>query len=415
MDKLSFHGMFRDLLLKLHDFAALETHPLAQAIELPAGGKLSRGEFLRQSIFSEIDRLKPGNPPMPPSSPEQRAYLILYHRYVEGMPIHELAAKLAISDRQLRRDHSRALQGLAGRVWERYYHPTIANRTSTARTGRKEPATTEFSSNIERLDFGEILRGVAATIQPWADAEGLELQLQIPDQTVEVQADRVVVRQILISLFSLLLHTQSGKHIRFGLMEELQQAGVYLEMESEPEGVVSDDQSGGELLSAIQYWVKLQHGVLQPYRRVAEQVELAGLQLWLPQPTNEPILVVDDQPATARIFQRFASQLPFKVIGLQDAALVVDQARRVRPCLITLDVMMPFIDGWELLQALKLDEETRHIPVVVCSAWEEPELARSLGAHSFLKKPVTRKDFIAVLNELGLLQPPPYGGENHQP
>jgi CheY-like chemotaxis protein len=66
--------------------------------------------------------------------------------------------------------------------------------------------------------------------------------------------------------------------------------------------------------------------------------------------------------------------------------------------------MMPNIDGWEVLQTLQLDPETKHIPVIICSAWGEPELARSLGAVAFLKKPVIQKDLLDVLLRLGLVQ-----------
>lgn len=406
MDKLAFHGMFRDLLLNLHDFAALETHPLTLAIDLPSAGNLSRGEYLRQSIFSEIARLKPGDPPLPVNAPEYRTYLILHHRYVEGMSIQELAAKLSISDRQLRRDQSRALQGLAERVWERYYRPNLAKRAPAASDNAPEQPTAAFISNTEALELGEILRGVAATILPWVHAEGLELHLHIPEHAIMVEADRVMMRQILISLFSLMLHTQSGKKMTFGLLDDGGRAGIYLEMDSEPDGSPPEDQYDREMLATIEHWIDKQHGQLEQYRRVEKTLEYAGLKLWLSQPTRATILVVDDQLTTARIFQRFAKQLPFQVIGLQDPALVVDFARRVKPRLITLDVMMPYIDGWELLQALKLDTLTQSIPVVVCSAWEEPELARSLGAHGYLKKPVTRKDFIAILDALGLLPAP---------
>jgi CheY-like chemotaxis protein len=64
---------------------------------------------------------------------------------------------------------------------------------------------------------------------------------------------------------------------------------------------------------------------------------------------------------------------------------------------------MPTMDGWEILQALQADPETRHIPVIVCSVWDEPELAFSLGAADFLKKPITQRDLLDALVRLKLL------------
>ena len=70
--------------------------------------------------------------------------------------------------------------------------------------------------------------------------------------------------------------------------------------------------------------------------------------------------------------------------------------------LLILDGMMPTMDGWEILQTLQTDPETQHIPVIVCSVWDEPELAFSLGAVDFLKKPITQKELLDALARLAL-------------
>ena len=68
--------------------------------------------------------------------------------------------------------------------------------------------------------------------------------------------------------------------------------------------------------------------------------------------------------------------------------------------MIVLDVMLPdpAIDGWELLAQLHEHPETRSIPVIICSVIRERQLALSLGAASYLPKPVRRKDFIEALD-----------------
>jgi CheY-like chemotaxis protein len=62
--------------------------------------------------------------------------------------------------------------------------------------------------------------------------------------------------------------------------------------------------------------------------------------------------------------------------------------------------MMPKVDGWEILQSLRLNEKTKHIPIIVCSAWGEPELAKSLGASHFLRKPIVQRELLDVLEAL---------------
>jgi CheY-like chemotaxis protein len=113
-------------------------------------------------------------------------------------------------------------------------------------------------------------------------------------------------------------------------------------------------------------------------------------------------LVVDDQETALRMFHRYLSQTNLKVIGVKEPNQVLPLARQLQPQVITLDVMMPTMDGWEILQTLQTDPETQHIPVIVCSVWDEPELAFSLGAIDFLRKPITRKDLLAALERLKL-------------
>jgi CheY-like chemotaxis protein len=67
---------------------------------------------------------------------------------------------------------------------------------------------------------------------------------------------------------------------------------------------------------------------------------------------------------------------------------------------VLLDVMMPEVDGWELLGQLRQNPATSHLPVVVCTILPQEELARSLGANAFLQKPISRDDFLRVLDEL---------------
>lgn len=65
--------------------------------------------------------------------------------------------------------------------------------------------------------------------------------------------------------------------------------------------------------------------------------------------------------------------------------------------LIILDVLMPGEDGWELLMEFKANESTRDIPVVICSVFSEPQLARNLGAAAYLPKPVTQRALLRTL------------------
>ncbi|NIV31704.1 MAG: response regulator, partial [Anaerolineae bacterium] len=79
------------------------------------------------------------------------------------------------------------------------------------------------------------------------------------------------------------------------------------------------------------------------------------------------------------------------------------------PQVILLDVMMPQIDGWEILGRLRQHPLTSHIPTVVCTILAQEELALSLGASAFVRKPVTRQVFLAALDrQIARMQPEPH-------
>jgi CheY-like chemotaxis protein len=94
------------------------------------------------------------------------------------------------------------------------------------------------------------------------------------------------------------------------------------------------------------------------------------------------------------------------VVGAQSAGEALVRARELRPDAITLDVMLPAVDGWEVLQKLRAHPQTRHIPVLVCSVLKGRDLALSLGAAGFLAKPVNRDGLMRSLAELRLLPAP---------
>jgi CheY-like chemotaxis protein len=157
-----------------------------------------------------------------------------------------------------------------------------------------------------------------------------------------------------------------------------------------------------DLLGSARFWTQQMGATLQEYYPRPEAAGRVELAIRLPPAGEAVVLVVDDQAVTQQMYRRYLSRTPFRVVGLTDPRQVLETARRLLPAVICLDVMMPIVDGWEVLQALKADPQTQPIPVVVCSAWEEPELARSLGASGFLKKPIVQRDLLAVLETLNL-------------
>ncbi len=115
---------------------------------------------------------------------------------------------------------------------------------------------------------------------------------------------------------------------------------------------------------------------------------------------GKPILAIDDDRQVLALYERYLGPQGYDVIGVTDPSKALERARALKPFAITLDIMMPTIDGWQVLTELKRDPETRDIPVIICSIVEQQERGFSLGAADYLLKPILQDDLINALNRL---------------
>lgn len=112
------------------------------------------------------------------------------------------------------------------------------------------------------------------------------------------------------------------------------------------------------------------------------------------------ILAIDDDPQVISLYDRFLKTQGFEVIPLTDPAIAVQRAKELKPFAITLDVMMPQKDGWQVLTELKQDADTRDIPILICSILQEEEKGYNLGASEYLVKPFLQDDLINAIHRL---------------
>ncbi len=112
------------------------------------------------------------------------------------------------------------------------------------------------------------------------------------------------------------------------------------------------------------------------------------------------ILVIDDDPTIRDLMTRHLEKNNFSVLQALDGAQGIKMAREYRPDAITLDILMPEMDGWSVLRTLKADKEVSHIPVVMASIIDEKKKGFSLGAADYLSKPVERDRLIGSISKL---------------
>lgn len=108
------------------------------------------------------------------------------------------------------------------------------------------------------------------------------------------------------------------------------------------------------------------------------------------------VLAIDDNPDAIDLIKRYLEK-DYTVIGILSSEEAIKKAKEIKPVAITLDIMMPKKDGWQVLKELKEDEETKDIPVIIVSIIDNKTLAFSLGADDYFVKPL---DGIALLRKI---------------
>jgi CheY-like chemotaxis protein len=136
-----------------------------------------------------------------------------------------------------------------------------------------------------------------------------------------------------------------------------------------------------------------------------------GFSLPVGRPTEPPggedattageIVVIEDDRPSLDLMTAYLAGAALRVTAARDGQTGLDAVRRVRPDAVLLDIRLPGIDGWAVLQTLKSDEETRAIPVIVVSIVDERARGVALGAAAYLVKPVGREDLLAALRDVG--------------
>lgn len=112
------------------------------------------------------------------------------------------------------------------------------------------------------------------------------------------------------------------------------------------------------------------------------------------------VLVIDDDATVRELLARDLTRDGYEVLLAENGAQGLELARSEQPVAITLDVMMPGMDGWSVLRTLKADQATAGIPVIMITIVDDKSLGYTLGAAEYLSKPVDRKRLREAMKRL---------------
>lgn len=311
--------------------------------------------------------------------------------------------------------------------------------------------------HLETLELEGLLREVVTTVQPLVEKTGSVLELRSRGELGRIRADSVKLRQILLNLLSnagkftehgtiTLAAARTATAATDGAGREwvvfrVSDTGIGMTPEQEAklfQPFTQADASvtrkyggtglglsiskrfcemmGGEMGvhsepgAGSTFTVRLPAEVTAPGvtgRHLAEgaPVRAAPSSAPAPAPSGAPpavptagtVLVIDDDSSAREVIGRMLARDGFRVVTAASGEEGLRRAREEQPDVITLDVLMPGMDGWAVLGALKADAALAHIPVVMLTMLEETNLGYALGAADYVLKPVDRNGLLSVL------------------
>ena len=249
-------------------------------------------------------------------------------------------------------------------------------------------ASLQKSAPGAMADVAETIRSVVALEQALSERHGVPLAAGAVEPGLVVPAHPSALRQVLIMAVGQLLRRASSGSVTISAERLGGEVRITLAGPNPPESPPLNGESIGDLLAPL-------GGLVE----VVQEADRAALRVRLPSAGEISVLVVDDNVEMVHFYERCTRGTRYRITHLAQGQRVLALAEASRPDVIVLDIMLPDVDGWELLSQLYDHPATRSIPVVVSSVIREEELALALGAAVYIIKPIAPEDFIQALDQ----------------
>ena len=289
---------------------------------------------------------------------------------------------------------------------------------------------------LETFDVPDMIRDVVTTIQPLTRRNANRLEVHCPDGLGSMHADLTKVRQSLFNILSNACKFTEGGTIRLEVFRQgederrftfrVTDTGIgigpedlarlflpFSQMDPSPTRRVGGtglglaitrhfcEAMGGDIAVESTPGVGSTFTIRLPGRVTASDrtVSTDSPQAKVGPDRTLTVLVIDDDPAFRDLVTRFLGKEGFRVVTASDGDEGLMRARQLLPDLITLDVMMPGLDGWSLLAALKAEPALADIPVIMLTMADDRNKGFALGASEYLTKPLDRGRLVAILQK----------------
>jgi CheY-like chemotaxis protein len=412
-----FERHLRKVLACLYDPTVLRGSPLVQLFGIERDPNMASA--LRRTLLQSIESLRP-NEATPPGTKAWRVYQILRRRYTEQLTQREVASALGLSTRQLQREEKIAREVLADRLWTKY---RLAGRAHLLEEGSahatdvtplepretrgqvltrtRELAHLRDSVPVKDVDLHQVIVEVLETIDPLRESLDVPIVYTSGEDLPLIRLQVPMLRQALLNLVNVAIgYFPTQIEVCTGARPR----EVFVEVRALSQHDAHAPEQDADSLDMASQLIQLCQGSLHIASSAEPGPAMPAFSARIVLQAEEQItvLVIDDNEDVLRLFRRYMSGSRYRFVGAQSAdqgrALATEPMVEDRPQIIVLDVMMPEQDGWTLLGLFREHPQTQGVPVIVCTILPQEQLALTLGAAEFIRKPVNRSTLLSVLD-----------------
>ena len=388
----TFELVLQDALNRLYDPSYRPPEALCTILACdPEAGS----DPVQAAILRAIRALKPEEH-VPLSARGRRIYDVLSSRYVQKLTQEETAERLGITPRHLRREQRDAVNVLAKQLWTWRWQLGVTPDSMAGDKGdwlsqvRRELSVLRQSAPSTVADVKETIEGVVELMSALIAEQGVTLILGTvePDRTAAIHPS--ALRQVLVCGISKLARYIAHGELKLEASQVEERIEITLTSSPSTANHPPDDSLIRELLAMYEGSIVLAY----------QHDNSVFCRITLPAAGQITVLVVDDNADLIHFYQRYVQGTWYRIVSTLEGTGIFDIIKDVRPDIIVLDVMLPDVDGWELMARLHEHPATRSLPVIICSVVREQELALALGAKLYVPKPVRRHTFIQALDQV---------------
>jgi len=276
----------------------------------------------------------------------------------------------------------------------------------------------------------QALEYVVSMVRERAAKHGIAVSVGIGDEVDTLEADELRFKQVLLNLLSnAVKFTPDGGSVqvraeRVGdeLVVTVSDTGVGVPPEDR-ERIFESFQQGGRGVAREEgtglgltltrriielfdgrLWLESEVGVGSTFGFAVplRARDTAGTESGAPDSTGQTILLVDDDRASLDLMAAYLEGAGLRLERATDGVAALRLTRELRPAALVLDIRLPGLDGWQILDRLREDPETADIPTIVASVVDDRARGLALGAAAYLRKPVSREALLAALSGVGV-------------